>query len=84
MGSDVAAVALVTMLGDLADRLDAWVVAEGVEDEATLEMLQRLGCDVTQGFLHARPMPPDYFVRWLQTYDPTLPPTELVDSPVRG
>jgi diguanylate cyclase len=31
------------------------VVAEGVEDEDTLAVLQGLGCDLAQGFLFARP-----------------------------
>jgi EAL domain-containing protein (putative c-di-GMP-specific phosphodiesterase class I) len=41
----------------LARTLDLRVVAEGVEDEATLNALRGLGCDVAQGFLLARPVP---------------------------
>jgi diguanylate cyclase (GGDEF)-like protein len=33
------------------------VVAEGVEDEQTLVVLQELGCDLAQGFLFGRPEP---------------------------
>jgi diguanylate cyclase (GGDEF)-like protein len=33
------------------------VVAEGVEDEQTLAVLQTLGCDLAQGFLFGRPEP---------------------------
>ena len=42
---------------DLAHRLGLRVVAEGVEDEATLARLRELGCDETQGFFHGRPAP---------------------------
>ncbi|NIZ90758.1 putative bifunctional diguanylate cyclase/phosphodiesterase [Kineococcus rubinsiae] len=49
----------------LAHRLGLRVVAEGVEDGATLEVLARLGVDETQGYLHARPMPPAEFEGWL-------------------
>lgn len=44
---------------DLAHNLGHRVVAEGVEDTATLELLRSLGCDVVQGFLFSRPGPLD-------------------------
>ena len=40
---------------DLARNLDLVVIAEGVEDEVTIEMLAELGCDVVQGYYFARP-----------------------------
>jgi diguanylate cyclase (GGDEF)-like protein len=33
------------------------VVAEGIEDVATLELLSELGCDLAQGYFISRPMP---------------------------
>jgi len=33
------------------------VVAEGIEDVATLELLSELGCDLAQGYYISRPMP---------------------------
>ncbi len=41
----------------LGTRLGLTVVAEGVEDDATLAELGRLGCRVAQGFLLGRPVP---------------------------
>ena len=41
------------------------VVAEGVETQAQADALTRLGCDLLQGFLFARPMPADEVPRWL-------------------
>lgn len=35
------------------------VVAEGVEDNATLRLLRQLGCDRAQGFYIAKPLPRD-------------------------
>lgn len=40
---------------NLAHALDQVVVAEGIEDIATFEMLRRMGCDVGQGYYIGRP-----------------------------
>jgi diguanylate cyclase (GGDEF)-like protein/PAS domain S-box-containing protein len=50
---------------ELAHSLGLTVVAEGVEDEATKEMLLRYGCDRAQGYLFARPCSADDFTAWL-------------------
>jgi len=42
---------------NLAHRLNLSVVAEGVEDIATYERLQALGCDIIQGYLIGKAMP---------------------------
>jgi diguanylate cyclase (GGDEF)-like protein/PAS domain S-box-containing protein len=42
---------------DLGHNLGLAVVAEGVEDLATLERLVELGCDRAQGFLLSQPLP---------------------------
>lgn len=41
----------------LAHSLGMTVVAEGIEDEATRQMVTELGCDMIQGYCLARPMP---------------------------
>ncbi|WP_019143472.1 putative bifunctional diguanylate cyclase/phosphodiesterase [Aeromicrobium massiliense] len=51
---------------ELARRLQLRVVAEGVEDAETLDALRALGCDVSQGYLHARPVPADEVRAWFQ------------------
>jgi EAL domain-containing protein (putative c-di-GMP-specific phosphodiesterase class I) len=33
------------------------VVAEGIEDKATLDLMSELGCDLGQGYFIARPKP---------------------------
>ncbi len=42
---------------DLGHAMGLRVVAEGIEDEATLNLLRSLGCDLAQGYLISRPMP---------------------------
>lgn len=41
---------------ELAHGLGRRVIAEGIEDPETLEMLRAIGCDIAQGFYLARPM----------------------------
>ena len=41
------------------------VVAEGVEDEVTRDLLAQMGCDKLQGFLVSRPLPEDRLEGWL-------------------
>jgi EAL domain-containing protein (putative c-di-GMP-specific phosphodiesterase class I) len=42
---------------ELGHALEMSVVAEGIEDAETLELLRSLGCDVAQGYLVGRPAP---------------------------
>jgi EAL domain-containing protein (putative c-di-GMP-specific phosphodiesterase class I) len=50
----------------LAHNLGLGVTAEGVEDEATLEELREMGCDLAQGYHVARPMPVDRASAWFR------------------
>jgi diguanylate cyclase (GGDEF)-like protein len=50
---------------DMAHALELEVVAEGVENRATLELLRAARADVAQGYYFARPMPRDALVEWL-------------------
>jgi diguanylate cyclase (GGDEF)-like protein len=49
----------------LAHNLGVEVVAEGVEDLRTLDVLADLGCDHAQGFAIAAPSAPDSTMSWL-------------------
>ena len=51
---------------ELARNLGLEVVAEGVEDEETLNVLRQLGCDYAQGYFLARPLPGDDLLQWLR------------------
>ncbi len=48
---------LVNATIELAHSLGHTVVAEGVETEAALKVLEAMGCDIAQGYYIARPMP---------------------------
>ena len=67
----------------LAHRLGLRVVAEGVEDTTMLAALHELGCDETQGFLHARPMNAEAFTArlTLETTAVTAPSATPLAAP---
>ena len=66
LGLTPQSAAVVTAIVALARSLGLNVVAEGVENLRQMEVLNRLGCTVMQGYLFSRPMPPDEIERWLQ------------------
>ncbi|KZN57655.1 EAL domain-containing protein [Pseudoalteromonas luteoviolacea] len=56
---------LISAIVSMASKLKLTVIAEGVETPAQLELLQQLGCDYTQGYLHAKPSDASDFERFL-------------------
>lgn len=55
--------AVVSNIIGMAKALSMETVAEGVEEDAQVVMLRRIGCDIIQGYVFARPMPADEFVK---------------------
>jgi len=62
---------------DLARNLGLKVVAEGIEDAGTWEMLVLLGCDYGQGFYMSKPQPANELEQWLQLQTPWLKEASL-------
>ncbi|MFT7008722.1 MAG: EAL domain-containing protein (putative c-di-GMP-specific phosphodiesterase class I) [Colwellia sp.] len=52
----------------LAHRLDMQVVAEGIENEATWDILKEMGCDVGQGYWMGMPMSADKIPAWIKSW----------------
>lgn len=59
--------ALVQSIIYLGHNLGMGVIAEGVENQATLDMLDTFKCDVAQGFFISPPMPAHEITAWLPT-----------------
>lgn len=57
--------AVVKSVVDLGHSLGLRVVAEGVEDAATMQYLREIGCDLAQGYFIARPMTAGAVHQWL-------------------
>jgi diguanylate cyclase (GGDEF)-like protein len=66
-------VAIVRAIVNLGRHLGLEVVAEGVEDQGTWDLLASMHCDLVQGWHLARPMPADDLVAWLGTRERTAP-----------
>jgi EAL domain-containing protein (putative c-di-GMP-specific phosphodiesterase class I) len=58
--------AMVTAIHELARALELRVVAEGIEDEATADILATFDGMIGQGWYYARPMPGPDLVQWLR------------------
>ncbi len=50
---------------DIAATLGAQVVAEGIEDEQSLAMLQSYGCEFGQGYYFSKPLCADDYLAWI-------------------
>ena len=57
---------LVKYVMAIAKQLQLKVVAEGIEDEATLNKLRDLGCNVGQGYFIQRPIAGEALLSWLE------------------
>ena len=66
MCTDEGDAAVVRATIELAHSLGRQVVAEGVEDKATLDMLASLGCDMAQGYYFTPPLPAVELEQWLE------------------
>ncbi len=51
---------------DLAHNMGHQVIAEGVDNEPTLDMLSAMGCDLVQGFFISEPLDADRFDAWIR------------------
>jgi EAL domain-containing protein (putative c-di-GMP-specific phosphodiesterase class I) len=59
LGEDVEDTAIVRMIVELAHTLGMEVIAEGVETEEQVTLLEEMGCDFAQGYHFSKPLPPE-------------------------
>jgi diguanylate cyclase (GGDEF)-like protein len=64
--------AIVRTTVELAHGMGLEVVAEGVEDLATLRCVAGHGCQEAQGYFLSKPLPPPEFEDWLNQYEPRV------------
>lgn len=64
--TDVRNAGICETIINLAHHFGAVAVAEGLESFADLQAVHRMGCDIGQGFILARPMPKENLIELLQ------------------
>ena len=62
--------ALATAVIGIGKALGLQVVAEGVETVGQREILERIGCDIAQGWLYTRALPAEQLAAWLRARGP--------------
>ncbi len=84
MSTALGDLAIVQSIIDLGHSLGLEVIAEGVEEDRSRQILTSMKCDGIQGFLLSRPQPVDRFEAWLEartvraTGSPELPVMRIV------
>ncbi len=73
METDAGDAKIVRSTIDLAHNLGLTVVAEGVENEAVLALLQTLHCDEGQGYHMSKPLPMPAFCDWVARWQAKAP-----------
>jgi diguanylate cyclase (GGDEF)-like protein len=76
MAADASDALIVRSTIDLAHNMGLSVVAEGVEDDATLDRLRAMGCDMVQGYLLSRPLGVAETAVWMRGSVWTRPASE--------
>jgi EAL domain-containing protein (putative c-di-GMP-specific phosphodiesterase class I) len=69
MAADEEIATIVRSTIDLGHNLGLKVVAEGVEDRSSWNMLRSLGCDDAQGFFMSRPLAAAALAQWVRSRD---------------
>jgi EAL domain-containing protein (putative c-di-GMP-specific phosphodiesterase class I) len=69
---DIKTAAIVRSTIALAHDLGLIVVAEGIESRPAADWLTRHGCDIGQGFVFARPLPPGTLELWMDESQKSL------------
>src|SRR4051794_39871829 len=76
MATDSGDLAIVRAVISLSREFGLTVVAEGVESELTLDLLEEMGCEIGQGYLFSRPLPYERLEAWFNAQtEPESTPT---------
>ncbi len=80
VGEDPASESLLHTILDMAEAIDADVVAEGIETVEQLEFLRKAGCACYQGYFGGKPMMADQFADWVEAHERQLSGAHAQDN----
>ncbi len=69
---------------ELAHSMSLSVVAEGIEEAESWNLLRRLGCDFAQGYLVSRPIPPEQIPPFVRKANQLLPASDSTVLQIRA
>lgn len=69
MENDIDDSKIVRSTIELGHNLGLKVVAEGIETQATWNILEKMGCDYGQGYFMSKPMPADELSQWITHWE---------------
>lgn len=61
--------AIVDAIIQMSHRLKMKVVAEGVENNQQIQLLEEMGCDIIQGYYYSKPLPFDELLEFLEYWE---------------
>lgn len=64
--TDEQSAAIAKCIIDIGHNLDLAIIAEGIEDQETLDYVSKTHCEMAQGFFMYRPMPSDSFTKLIR------------------
>lgn len=67
--SNITSLGIVKSVINLAKSLGLTITAEGVENKHQLHMLEKMQCDLVQGYLYSKPIPAAEFTKLLYQYE---------------
>lgn len=60
---------IIACITELAEKLGAKTVAEGIETEEQLSYLRSVACDMVQGYIFSKPLPEEEFESWKKEFE---------------
>jgi sensor c-di-GMP phosphodiesterase-like protein len=72
LDTNVEAQVIARSIIELAHNLGLNIVAEGIENNASQEILAKMGCDQGQGYFFGKPMSSENFLLWTKDFDKRL------------